>query len=59
MHDSVKDKLVANAGATASKRAFSDKKREKFEETLKKVDVASRFDIRSRSFLLLLTEYLA
>ena len=55
----LKDKLVADAGATASKRAFPDKVRDKFEETLKKVDVASRFGMRSTSFMLLLTQYLA
>ena len=59
LHDSVKDKLGPDAGATASKRAFPDKVRDRFEETLKKVDVASRFGMRSTSFLLLLTEYLA
>ena len=30
LNDAVKDKLVADAGATASKRAFPDKMRDKY-----------------------------
>ena len=57
--DSASDKLTADRGATSSKRPFADKARGKLEEVAKKLDSASRFGMRSTSFLLLLSEYLA
>ena len=57
--DSAKDKLAADGGSSSAKNLFSDRSRGKLEDTLKKVDTASRLGLRASSFLLLLTEYLA
>ena len=57
--DCAKDKFVADGGSSSTKNLFSDRSRGKLEDTLKKVDTASRLGLRASSFLLLLTEYLA
>ena len=56
--DSAKDKLAVDGGSSSAKNLFSDRLRGKLEDTLKKVDTASRLGLRASSFLLLLTEYL-
>ena len=56
--DSAADKLTADRGSTSSKLHFTDKARGKMEEVAKKIDSASRFGMRTSSFLLLLSEYL-
>ena len=57
--DSAKDKLAAERGSASSKLPFADKTRGRLEEVLKKLDSSSRFGMRTTSFLLLLSEYLA
>ena len=58
LSDATKDKLVADEGRPAAKRPFVDKTRCTLEDTLKKLDAASRHGMAAASFLLLLTEYL-
>ena len=57
--DSAKDKLAADRGSASSKLPFADKTCGSLEEVLKKLDSSSRFGMRTTSFLLLLSEYLA
>ena len=56
--DSATDKLAADRGTASSKLPFADKARGKLEEVARKMDSASRFGLRTTSFLLLLSEYL-
>ena len=57
--DSTRDKLAADGSGSSSTRSlFSDRTRNKIEDTLRKADWASRYGMRSTSFLLLLSEYL-
>lgn len=58
LSDATRDKLAADEGHTTHKRIFADKTRNKLEDTLKQLDTASRYGMRTASFLLLLSEYL-
>lgn len=57
--DSARDKITADSGGRSSLRSpFKDKERNTLEDTLVKVDTASRAGLRIAFFLQLLSEYL-
>ena len=56
--DSASDKLAADRGSTSPKLPFANKVCGKMEEVIRKMDSASRFGMRTSSFLLLLSGYL-
>ena len=56
LSDAMRDKLAADKGHTAHKRNLAVKTQSKLEDTLKKLDSASHYGMRTVSFLLLLLE---